>query len=229
MAGLGLGAYRLLGGLAADAARRAAAASTSAGLDFYRRLVDALLRAWHRARASPSTTGTCRRRWRTRGGWRNRDTADRFADYAATVHDALGDGVPYWITLNEPYCSAIVGYAEGRHAPGAGRDTARLAAAHHLLARPRPGRRPPAGRAREGEQVGVTLNMSPAVPASASAEDAAAARRMDLLVNRQFTEPLLGGAYPEDLPEVYGRDQPTSPSAATATWNSSRRRWTSSG
>jgi beta-glucosidase len=59
-------------------------------------------------------------------------------------------------------------------------------------------------RAREGEQIGVTLNMSPGVPASPSAEDAAAARRMDLMVNRQFTEPLLGAAYPEDMPEVYG-------------------------
>jgi beta-glucosidase len=173
------------------------------GLDFYRRLVDALreggiepfvtLYHWDLPQALED-----------RGGWRVRETAERFADYAEVVHDALGDAVSHWITLNEPYCSSIVGYGEGRHAPGAREGHGALAAAHHLLlghglavARLRE-------RPRPGEQVGVTLNMSPTVPATSSAADADAARRMDLLVNRQFTEPLFGGGYPADMAETFG-------------------------
>ncbi|MER6824425.1 GH1 family beta-glucosidase [Streptosporangium sp. NPDC000563] len=173
------------------------------GLDFYRRLTDALcergiepyvtLYHWDLPQALED-----------RGGWRDRDTAERFADYAEVAHEALGDTVSRWITLNEPYCSSIVGYAEGRHAPGAREGHGALAAAHHLLlghglatARLR-------ARAREGEQVGITLNMSPTVPATGSAADADAARRMDLLVNRQFTDPLLLGAYASDMEETFG-------------------------
>ncbi|MFI6885839.1 GH1 family beta-glucosidase [Streptosporangium canum] len=201
LAGLGVGAYRLSvawprvfpeGDGRAD--RR--------GLDFYRRLVDAL----HGHGIVPFVTlyhWDLPQALEERGGWRVRDTAERFADYAAAVHGAL-DGVPYWITLNEPYCSSIVGYAEGRHAPGAREGHGALAAAHHLLVGHGLAATRLRERAREGEQVGVTLNMSPSVPAGPSAEDAAAARRMDLMVNRQFTEPLLGAAYPGDMSEVYG-------------------------
>ena len=88
------------------------------GLDFYDRLVDELLAHGHRRRWSRSTTGTCRRRWRTAGGWTDRDTAYRFADYAAAVHARLGDRVRTWTTLNEPWCSAFLGYGSGVHAPG---------------------------------------------------------------------------------------------------------------
>ncbi|MER5644865.1 GH1 family beta-glucosidase [Streptosporangium sp. NPDC002524] len=173
------------------------------GLDFYRRLADTLrgrgiepyvtLYHWDLPQALED-----------RGGWRDRDTAERFADYAEVAHEALGDTVSHWITLNEPYCSSIVGYAEGRHAPGAREGHGALAAAHHLLlghglatARLR-------ARARAGQQVGITLNMSPTVPATGSAADADAARKMDLLVNRQFTDPLLLGAYASDTVETFG-------------------------
>ncbi|ETK30509.1 GH1 family beta-glucosidase [Microbispora sp. ATCC PTA-5024] len=173
------------------------------GLDFYRRLVDALregdiepfvtLYHWDLPQALED-----------RGGWRSRDTAERFADYAEVVYDALGDSVSHWITLNEPYCSSIVGYGEGRHAPGAREGHGALAAAHHLLL----GHGLAVGRLRErarpGQRIGVTLNMSPTVPATSSAADAAAARRMDLLVNRQFTEPLFGGTYPADMADTFG-------------------------
>ena len=77
--------------------------------------------------------GPPRRSWRTAGGWPDRDVVDRFAEYAVAVHAALGDRVRHWTTLNEPWCSAWLGYGQGEHAPG--RADRRLAAraAHHLL------------------------------------------------------------------------------------------------
>jgi beta-glucosidase len=170
------------------------------GLDFYRRLLDGLrergiapfvtLYHWDLPQALEDV-----------GGWRSRDTALRFADYAGIVADALGEFAPHWITLNEPYCSAITGYAEGRHAPGAREGHGALAAAHHLLLGH--GLAVARLRARGDASVGITLNMSPAVPASESIEDVAAARRQDLLVNRLFTEPVLAGVYPVDAAEVW--------------------------
>ena len=102
------------------------------GLDFYHRLVDELLERgiepwltlyhWDLPQALEDA-----------GGWPERDTAGRFADYAALVHDALGDRVRTWTTLNEPWCSAFLGYASGEHAPGRQEPAAALRAAHHLL------------------------------------------------------------------------------------------------
>ncbi|MFI6788014.1 GH1 family beta-glucosidase [Nonomuraea sp. NPDC050383] len=173
------------------------------GLDFYRRLADALrgrgiepyvtLYHWDLPQALED-----------RGGWRERDTAERFADYAEVAHEALGDTVSQWITLNEPYCSSIVGYAEGRHAPGAREGHGALAAAHHLLVGHGLAAARLRARARPGQRVGITLNMSPTVPATGSAADADAARKMDLLVNRQFTDPLLLGVYASDMVETFG-------------------------
>jgi beta-glucosidase len=172
------------------------------GLDFYRRLADGLrergitpfvtLYHWDLPQALEDV-----------GGWRARDTAQRFAEYAGIVADALSEFDPAWITLNEPYCSAIVGYAEGRHAPGAREGHGALAAAHHLLL----GHGLAVARLRErgsGAAVGITLNMSPAVPASPSEADLAAAGRQDLLVNRLFTDPVLGGVYPPDASALWG-------------------------
>ena len=112
------------------------------GLDFYRRLVDALVGAgiepvvtlyhWDLPQALQDV-----------GGWAVRDTAARFADYAAMMAGALGDRVQHWTTLNEPWCSAFLGYATGLHAPGI---------ADPAQARARlPGRAPPAARARPGQ------------------------------------------------------------------------------
>ena len=131
-----------------------------AGLDFYDRLVDSLARARASRPGRPSTTGTCRSRSRTPGGWPVRDTAYRFADYAAHVADALGDRVRHFITLNEPWCSAFLGYGSGRHAPGRTDGAAALAASHHLLLGH--GLAVQALRERVPDaQVGVTLNLYP--------------------------------------------------------------------
>ncbi|CAL9434273.1 Beta-glucosidase A [Actinosynnema sp. ALI-1.44] len=170
------------------------------GLDFYRRLCEALLERgiepfltlyhWDLPQALEE-----------RGGWRSRDTAMRFVEYATVVHDALGDLVTKWTTFNEPYVSSIVGYGEGRHAPGAREGHGALAAAHHLLLAH--GLAVREMRGVEGHEFGIVLNQSPSVPVSASERDVAAARRHDLLLRRQFTDPLFGGRYPEDFEEVF--------------------------
>ncbi len=138
------------------------------------------------------------------GGWPERDTAARFVDYALTVQQALGDLVHHWTTFNEPYCTSIVGYAEGRHAPGAREGHGALAAAHHLMLAHGTAVRAMREQGRAEHRFGIVLNQSPAVPVSADPADVAAARRMDCLLRRQFTDPLFGGAYPEDFTETFG-------------------------
>jgi beta-glucosidase len=133
------------------------------------------------------------------GGWANRETARLFADYAAVMHEALGDRVRIWTTLNEPWCSAFLGYAAGVHAPGRQEPRAALAAAHHLLlghglAARELRRRDPAA------SLGITLNLTVADPADpGSAEDRDAARRIDGLHNRIFLDPIFRGQYPADV------------------------------
>jgi beta-glucosidase len=106
--------------------------------------------------------------------------------------------VAFWTTLNEPWVSAYVGYAEGRHAPGRTEPAAAVRAAHHLLLGH--GLALQAMRAHDpGRSLGITLNLSPVDPAADRAEDADAARRIDALGNRQFLDPLLRGGYPADL------------------------------
>jgi beta-glucosidase len=107
-------------------------APNPAGLQFYSSLVDELL-------AAGITPWLTLYHWdlpqalEDKGGWANRDTAERFADYAEVMHEVLGDRVRIWTTLNEPWCSAFLGYAAGVHAPGRTDPAAALAAAHHLL------------------------------------------------------------------------------------------------
>jgi beta-glucosidase len=172
------------------------------GLDHYRRLVDTLLER----SITPAVTlyhWDLPQPLQDAGGWPARSTADAFAEYAMIVADALGDRVPLWITLNEPWVSSFLGYGSGRHAPGVRDGRAALLAAHHqLLAHglAAGGLRGTAGA------VGVTLNLSPVWPAGRDAADAAAAQRMDGNRNKWFLDPILTGAYPADLVEWYGGD-----------------------
>ncbi|MFE0626252.1 GH1 family beta-glucosidase [Streptomyces sp. NPDC058864] len=168
------------------------------GLDFYRALVDELLD--HRIR--PVLTlyhWDLPQELEDAGGWPVRDTAERFAEYAGLVADALGDRVPLWTTLNEPWCSAFLGYAQGVHAPGRTEPEAALRAAHHLLL----GHGLAVGVLRERlpvpAQVSLTLNLAAVRPHTGSAEDAEAARRIDALANRIWLDPVFRGSYPEDL------------------------------
>jgi beta-glucosidase len=166
------------------------------GLDFYRRLVDELLGAgiepwltlyhWDLPQALQDL-----------GGWANRDTAARFADYAGIVHDALGDRVPHWSTLNEPMCSALLGYMAGEHAPGERNAVHAARAVHHLLLGH--GLAARLLRDRGADQLGITLNFTPMTPVGEQPVDVDAARRLDGQQNRMFLEPIVRGAYPADV------------------------------
>ncbi|MET9229954.1 GH1 family beta-glucosidase [Lentzea sp. NPDC003310] len=173
------------------------------GLDFYRRLVEALLSKG----IEPFVTlyhWDLPQALEDRGGWRDRDTAHRFADYSALVHESLGDVVRKWTTLNEPYCSSIVGYGEGRHAPGAREGHGALAAVHHLLLGHGLAVRAMRANGLAEQEFGIVLNQSPSVPVTDSPADVAAATRQDVLLRRQFTDPLFGGAYPAELTAMFG-------------------------
>jgi beta-glucosidase len=133
------------------------------------------------------------------GGWTDRRTAERFGEYAEVVAAALGDRVPLFITLNEPWCSAYLGYASGVHAPGCTDDAAALTAVHHLnlahgLATAAVRHAAPAAR------VALTLNLAWVRPENPdSVLDIEAARRVDGLQNRVFLDPVLRGGYPADV------------------------------
>ena len=178
----------------------------SAGLDFYERLTDGLI-----ARGiEPHVTlyhWDLPQALQDRGGWAARDTAQRFADYAALVAGRLGDRVRSYATLNEPWCSSVLSYEIGHHAPGLQDRALALAAAHHLmlghgLALPELRRLAP------GAECGVVLNLGPQVPQSSSEADQAAARLADGRLNRWFLDPLLRGEYPEDVWTACGADVP---------------------
>ncbi len=173
------------------------------GLDFYDRLVDELAAAGIR----PMLTLY---HWdlpqclEDRGGWTVRDTAGYFAEYAAAVHARLGDRVGTWTTLNEPWCSAFLGYASGDHAPGRTEPAAAFRAVHHLLLGH--GLATQALNAGGAAETSITLNLSPVTEADPdSTQDVAAARRIDGLHNRLFLDPLLRGEYPADMLEVASR------------------------
>ncbi|WP_338696793.1 GH1 family beta-glucosidase [Streptomyces sp. Q6] len=168
------------------------------GLDFYRGLVDELL--GHGIK--PVVTlyhWDLPQELESAGGWPERDTAHRFAEYAGIVGEALGDRVEQWVTLNEPWCSAFLGYSSGVHAPGRTDPAAALRAAHHLnlghglatqaLRDVLPAR----------ADIGISLNPSVVRALTDAPADLDAKRRIDALANRVFTGPLLKGAYPQDL------------------------------
>ena len=172
----------------------------AAGLDFYRRLAETCL-------ANGITPYATLYHWdlpqplEDAGGWLVRDTAERFRDYAAITHAALSDVVKHWMTLNEPWCSAFLGYGNGEHAPGRTDGADALKAVHHLMLGH--GLALQAIRS-PGTTVGIALNPAPVHAASDSEADRDAARRADGLRNRIFLDPLLLGKYPADVLEDTG-------------------------
>jgi beta-glucosidase len=208
VAGLGARAYRF--SVAWPRVQPSGTGAVNAkGLDFYDRLVDGL--ASRGLAATPTLF-----HWdlpqplEDAGGWMNRDTAARFADYAAIVAERLADRVSLWITLNEPMVVMAYGYAFGTHAPGQTLMLGALPAAHHQLLGH--GLATTALRAAGAQRIGIANNYTPAQAASDRPDDLAAAKAFDNLLNWQFTDPILRGAYPDlgvDLPHVRDGDLAT--------------------
>ncbi|MGW4437357.1 GH1 family beta-glucosidase [Streptomyces sp. NPDC004596] len=168
------------------------------GLDFYRRLVDELLAHG----IKPAITlyhWDLPQELEDAGGWPERDTAHRFAEYARLVGEALGDRVEQWITLNEPWCSAFLGYGSGVHAPGRTDPAAALRAAHHLNLAHGLGSAALRSVLPAGSRLALSLNSQVIRPFSQGQDDLAAARRIDNLANGVFHGPVLHGTYPETL------------------------------
>ena len=189
-------------------------AANAAGIGFYRDLAEKLLEAGITPWATlyhwdlPQALENC-------GGWLARDTAYKFGDYAALVAGELGDVISNWITLNEPWCSAFLGYGSGHHAPGRHEGTRSAHAAHHLLLGH--GLALPAIRSAVPKaNVGVTLNLYSVRAASDSEADRDAARRIDGLSNRLFLDPVLTGAYPADVIDDLGERDWFDANATTA-------------
>jgi beta-glucosidase len=168
------------------------------GLDFYDRLVDALL-------TQGITPFVTLYHWdlplalHEKGGWLNRETAFAFADYAEVAARRLGDRVDRWVTLNEPWCSAYLGYGTGEHAPGIRDMQSAYIAAHHLLLAH--GLALPRLRAhtRQHAQLGITLNLTPIYAANDLPETLRAVEWADKMSNRWFLDPIFRGNYPEGL------------------------------
>lgn len=176
-----------------------------AGLDFYDQLVDALL-------ARGITPMPTLYHWdlpqslQENGGWLTRSTSEAFADYTEVVLSRLGDRIDTWMTLNEPMVSAALGHVMGIHAPGHRSQTEGFAAAHHLLL----GHGLAMERIRElapKAEAGIVLNFTPAVPATESAADAAAAAITNGWENEWYIHPIRRGEYPAETVEALGWDQ----------------------
>jgi beta-glucosidase len=172
-----------------------------AGAAFYDRLVDALLAKG----IAPYVTlyhWDLPQELEDDGGWMNRDTAERFAEYAELAYGVLGDRVTSWITLNEPFVTTSHGYALGVHAPGRTLMEAAFPVAHHQLLGH--GLATRALTAAGATSIGITQNMAPCWPADPDSEaDRAAATRLDGLHNRTYADPVLLGRYPDDLAGLY--------------------------
>jgi beta-glucosidase len=202
LAGLGVGAYRFsVAWPRVQPSGRGAV--NQRGLDFYRSLVDTLLATG----VEPVVTlyhWDLPQALEDEGGWPERTTALRFAEYAAAVGRALGDRVRRWVTVNEPWCVAMLGYGSGVHAPGRADPAAAVAAAHHVLLGHGLAVDALRASARADAEVAISLNPYPVAMAGEDEADADAARRVDGVANRLWYDALLEGRYPEDVLDDFG-------------------------
>jgi beta-glucosidase len=176
------------------------------GLDFYERLVDALL---EKGIAPAATLYHWDLPAALEGGWLDRRTVHAFAEYSEVVARRLGDRVALWLTHNEPWCAAFLGYETGLFAPGHRNFAEALTCAHHLLVSH--GLAVRALRATVKAPIGAALNFMPVHPASQSEADLGAARRLDGYMNRWFCDPVFGRGYPSDMVAHYGKLMPSFP------------------
>ncbi|BBL71998.1 GH1 family beta-glucosidase [Methylogaea oryzae] len=176
-----------------------------AGLDFYRRLLDRLLEAG----IQPCATlfhWDLPQALQEQGGWANRDSANWFADYAHILFRELGDKVPLWATLNEPWVVVNDGYMHGVHAPGHRSLDEAPWVAHNLLRAHALGVQ--AFRADGQGQIGLVVNLEPKYAASVGPDDAAAMSRAHAYMNRWFLDGVMLGSYPDELAEMFGQHWP---------------------
>jgi beta-glucosidase len=201
---LGIGAYRFSTSWSRVLPEGIGRAN-QAGLDFYSRLVDALLEH----RIQPMVTLY---HWdlpaalENRGGWADSQSADWFAEYAQLMYRTLGDRVRMWATINEPWVIVDQGYVEGQHAPGR-RDWAVAAVVSKNLLRAHAAA-VAAYRSAWKHRIGLAVNLVPIYPASERDADRQAARRLDAYLNRQFLDPVLLGETPSEMAEMFGRKWP---------------------
>lgn len=187
-----------------------------AGLKFYSDLVDELLKAdiepfvtlfhWDLPQALYN-----------RGGWRNREIADWFAEYTRVVVDALSDRVRYWMTLNEPLCHILLGHYVGNHAPGeknSTRETFRLM--HNMNLAHGKAVQVIRSFSKKPSIIGFVPNPSTGIPLTDKKEDLEAARAYtlsgfarDIFSNGWWLDPILIGQYPEDGIKAMGKDFPS--------------------
>ena len=187
---------------------RGRGATNPAGVDFYDRLVDALLGSgieplvtlyhWDLPAALDDL-----------GGWLNPEIAQWFAEYAAVMFRKLDGRVKLWTTLNEPWVSTDAGYLHGVHAPGHRSPFEAPIASHHLLLAHAEGVR--TYRAEGRHRIGLVVNLEPKYAASDDADDLAATARADAYMNRQYLDPVFLGRYPDELAEVFGEAWPRWP------------------
>jgi beta-glucosidase len=181
-----------------------------AGLDFYRHLVDELLAAGIQPLATlyhwdlPAALDD-------RGGWLNRDVASWFAEYAQVLFGALDDRVQTWSTLNEPWVVSDGGYLHGALAPGHRNKFEAPIASHNLLRAHAAALEVYRGMGKH--RIGIVVNLEPKYAASGSDDDAAAVRRADAYMNRQYLDPLFFGEYPPEMQDMFGEAWPEFPSS----------------
>jgi beta-glucosidase len=180
------------------------------GLDFYRRLVDALLAAGIQPMVTlfhwdfPAALDD-------RGGWLNPDSAAWFADYARLLFRALDGKVRLWATLNEPWVISDGGYLHGPLAPGH-RNLFEAPIVSHNLLRAH-GSAVKAYRAEGRHAIGLVVNLEPKYAASRSLRDRAAMGRADAYLNRQYLDPVFFGRYPKEMAQIFGEAWPKIPAA----------------
>ena len=168
------------------------------GLDFYSRIVDTLLE-------NDILPFLTLNHWdipqgiEDLGGWPNRDVINYYLEYTYWLSKHLGDRVKNWITHNEPWCISYKGYIEGDFPPGLKNNWSKsIATTHHLLLSH--GMAIPEIKSNSAEsQVGISLNLTPAVPASLSEYDIDECDRFDGVFNRMYLDPLFKKSYPQDI------------------------------